>query len=98
MGQPVVRLLPIVPIALRVRTGVAILSYADDLVFGITAGYHDARELEQLAGGIDRGMAHLVALSQDSVALFTKDRRKGASRALSNGAQQRRASAPTARA
>jgi hypothetical protein len=43
-------------------------------------------------------MAHLVALSQDSVVLFTKDRRKGASRALSNGAQQRRASAPTARA
>jgi WS/DGAT/MGAT family acyltransferase len=98
MGKKVDSLLPIPPTALQLSTGVAVLSYGDELVFGITAGYDDARELEQLAGGIDRGMAHLVALSQDSVLLFTKDRRKGSSRALSSGAQRRRAPAPTARA
>jgi hypothetical protein len=96
MGKKVDSLLPIPPTALQLSTGVAVLSYGDELVFGITAGYADARELEQLAGGIDRGMAHLVALSQDSVLLFTKDRRKGSSRALSSGARRRRAPAPTA--
>jgi diacylglycerol O-acyltransferase / wax synthase len=98
MGKKVDSLLPIPPTALQLSTGVAVLSYGDELVFGITAGYDDARELELLAGGIDRGMAHLVALSQDSVLLFTKDRRKGSSRALSSGARRRRAPAPTARA
>jgi diacylglycerol O-acyltransferase len=98
MGKKVDSLLPIPPTALQLSTGVAVLSYGDELVFGITAGYDDAPELEQLAAGIDRGIAHLVALSQDSVLLFTKDRRKGSSRAVSNGAQRRRASAPTARA
>jgi diacylglycerol O-acyltransferase / wax synthase len=97
MGKKVDSLLPIPPTALQLSTGVAVLSYGDELVFGITAGYDAARELEQLAGGIDRGMARLVALSQDSVLLFTKDRRNRSSRALSNGAQRRRASEPTAR-
>jgi diacylglycerol O-acyltransferase len=98
MGKKVESLLPIPPTALQLSTGVAVLSYGDELVFGITAGYDAARELEQLAGGIDRGMARLVALSQDSVLLFTKGRGKRSSRALSKGAQRRRASAPTARA
>ena len=82
MGKKVDSLLPIPPTALQLSTGVAVLSYGDELVFGITAGYDDAPELEQLAAGIDRGIAHLVALSHDSVLLFTKDRRKRPSRAL----------------
>jgi diacylglycerol O-acyltransferase len=98
MGNKVDSLLPIPPTALHLSTGVAVLSYGDELVFGITAGYEAARELEQLADGIERGMARLAALSQDSVLLFTKDRRKRPSRALANGAQRRRSSAPTARA
>ena len=56
------------------------LSYGDELVFGITADYDAAPEVEQLAAGIERGMARLVALSHDSVLLFTKDRRKRPSR------------------
>jgi hypothetical protein len=98
MGNKVDSLLPIPPTALQLSTGVAVLSYGDELVFGITAGYDHARELEQLAGGIERGMAHLVALAQESVLLFTKDRRNRSSRALSNGALRRRASASTTRA
>ena len=87
MGKKVDSLLPIPPTALQLSTGVAVLSYGDELVFGITAGYDDAPELEQLAAGIDRGIAHLVALSQDSVLLFTKDRRKGSPRAPAHGAR-----------
>ena len=90
MGKKVDSLLPIPPTALQLSTGVAVLSYGDELVFGITAGYDYGRELEQLASGIDRGMAHLVALSQDSVLLFTKDRRKGSSRAPAHGARHPR--------
>jgi diacylglycerol O-acyltransferase / wax synthase len=62
MGQPVLRLLPIVPIALRVRTGVAILSYADELVFGITADYDAASDVNELAEGITRAAARLASL------------------------------------
>jgi diacylglycerol O-acyltransferase len=72
MDRKVVRLLPIPPIALRLRTGIAVLSYADDLVFGITADYDAAPDVEELAKGIEIGVARLEALSQDSVLLFAK--------------------------
>ena len=84
------------PTALQLSTGVAVLSYGDELVFGITADYNAAPEMERLAAGIELGMARLVALSQDSVLLFTKDRRKRSSRA--SGGAQRRAFSPPARA
>jgi hypothetical protein len=87
-------LLPIPPTASQLSSGVAVLSYGDELVFGITADYDAAPELEQLAAGIERGMERLVALSQDSVLLFTKDRRKRPSHALPNGAHRGGPSAP----
>ncbi len=63
MGREVVRLLPIPPIALQLRTGIAIVSYADDLVFGITADYDAAPDVDELARGIEQGVARLLALS-----------------------------------
>ncbi|HZE17858.1 MAG TPA: WS/DGAT domain-containing protein, partial [Mycobacterium sp.] len=72
MGRKVERLLPIPPIALRLRTGVAVLSYADDLVFGITAEYDAAPDVDKLADGIETAVARLEALSQGSVLLFAK--------------------------
>jgi diacylglycerol O-acyltransferase / wax synthase len=72
MGRKVARLLPIPPIALRLRTGVAVLSYADDLVFGITADYDAGADIDQLADGIKIAVARLDMLSQDSVLLFAK--------------------------
>jgi diacylglycerol O-acyltransferase / wax synthase len=72
MGRKVASLLPIPPIALRLRTGVAVLSYADDLVFGITADYDAGADVEQLAKGIEMAVARLEMLSQDSVLLFAK--------------------------
>jgi diacylglycerol O-acyltransferase / wax synthase len=70
MGRRVARLLPIPPIALRLRTGVAVLSYANDLVFGITADYDAAADVDELAKGIATAVARLEMLSQDSVLLF----------------------------
>ncbi len=95
MGRRLERMLPIPPTALALSTGVAVLSYGDELVFGITAGYDAAPDIRQLASGIELGMARLVALSQDSVLLFSKDhRRKRSSRAFPNQAQRGRPSAP----
>jgi WS/DGAT/MGAT family acyltransferase len=72
MGGNVARLLPIPPIALQLRTGVAVLSYADDLVFGITADYDAGADIDELADGIKIAVARLDMLSQDSVLLFAK--------------------------
>lgn len=77
MGRRLERLLPIPPTALALSTGVAVLNYGDELVFGLTADYEAAPDIRRLAAGIELGMARLVALSQDSVLLFGKDRRRG---------------------
>ncbi len=76
MGQTMERLLPIPPTAARLSTGVAVLSYGDDVVFGITAAYDAAADVQELAAGIELGMARMVALSGDSVLLFGKDHRR----------------------
>lgn len=94
MGQRLDQLLPIPPTALQLSTGVAVLSYGDELVFGITAADDAAVEMEQLAAGIELGMARLEALSQDSVLLFSTDRRKRSSRASASGAGRRSSSPP----
>ncbi|MGZ4563769.1 MAG: WS/DGAT/MGAT family O-acyltransferase [Mycobacterium sp.] len=64
MGRRVLELLPVPPIALQVRTGVAMLSYADAFVFGITADYDTAPDIDALAAGIEKGMARLVAAAR----------------------------------
>ena len=66
MGKEVIRLLPIPPLALQLRTGIAILSYADHLVFGIIADYDTAPDVDELAQGIDRTISHLVTASKGS--------------------------------
>jgi diacylglycerol O-acyltransferase len=65
MGRDVLRLLPIPPIALHLRTGIAILSYGDNLVFGVTADYDAVPDVDELADGIERAVARLVALSEE---------------------------------
>jgi diacylglycerol O-acyltransferase len=72
MGGTVSRLLPIPPIALQLRTGVAVLSYADDLVFGITADYDAGADIDELADGIKIAVARLDMLSQDTILLFDR--------------------------
>jgi diacylglycerol O-acyltransferase / wax synthase len=70
MGSKVASLLPIPPIAMRLRTGVAVLSYADELVFGITADYNSGADVNELANGIEKAVTRLEMLSEDSVLLF----------------------------
>ncbi len=61
LGREVQEMLPYVPIADRVRIGVAMFSYRDTLTFGITADYDTTPDIQVLADGITASMAELVA-------------------------------------
>ena len=63
MGREVIRLLPVPPLALQLRTGIAIMSYADHLVFGIIGDYDAAPDVDELANGIERAVVRLSAIS-----------------------------------
>lgn len=63
MGREVVRLLPVPPLALQLRTGIAMLSYADHLAFGIIGDYDAAPDVNELADGIERAVNRLADLS-----------------------------------
>lgn len=63
MGCDVVRVLPVPPIALQLRTGVAILSYAGELFIGVLADF-DFAAVDELARGVEAAVARLVARSK----------------------------------
>lgn len=64
MGQRVLSVFPVPPIAMQLRTGVAMLSYAEDLFFGVLADYEAVADIDALARGIEQAVAHLVAISK----------------------------------
>jgi diacylglycerol O-acyltransferase / wax synthase len=64
MGREVLEVLPVPPIALQLRTGIAMVSYADSFVFGITGDHDTAPDVDQLAAGIEHAVARLVAISR----------------------------------
>lgn len=61
MGRRVLEIWPIPPIGVQLRTGIAMVSYADNFVFGITGDYDGAPDVHVLAAGIEDGVAQLVA-------------------------------------
>ncbi|TNC19340.1 wax ester/triacylglycerol synthase family O-acyltransferase [Amycolatopsis alkalitolerans] len=60
LGREIVALHPYVPIALRLRTGVAILTYQDKLSFGITTDADSAPKTRLLAETIEHELAALA--------------------------------------
>lgn len=62
-GREVRSLMPVPPIGLHLRTGIAILSYADELVFGVIGDVDSPVGPAELARGIEAGVAHLVAIA-----------------------------------
>lgn len=64
LGRRVVELFPVPPLAMHLRTGVAMLSYADELFFGILADYEVAADVDELARGIEAAIARLVSISK----------------------------------
>jgi WS/DGAT/MGAT family acyltransferase len=80
MGRQVLEILPIPPIALQLRTGIAMLSYADTFIFGITADYETAPDVEALAAGIENGVAQLVKASRTGSRKQARAQRNSATR------------------
>ena len=64
LGREAVELLPYVPIADRVRIGIAIFSYRDALTFGITGDHASTPDLDVLADGITESLSELVEASR----------------------------------
>jgi diacylglycerol O-acyltransferase len=64
LGREVEEMHPFVPIADRVRVGMAMYSYRDTLTFGITGDYDTVPDIEVLAHGITRAMDELVAAAR----------------------------------
>ena len=63
LGRKMTRLLPFVPIAARVRVGVAILSYCNELAFGVTGDYDTVADLDVLPAAISADLDTLLAVA-----------------------------------
>jgi diacylglycerol O-acyltransferase / wax synthase len=60
MGRRLVEIIPYVPIATTVRTGISIFSYCGNVTFGITGDFAANPDLEVLAHGIEQGITELL--------------------------------------
>ncbi len=67
MGRRLVEIIPYVPIATTVRTGVSIFTYCGDVTFGITGDYDTNPDLEVLARGIEDGVSELLEAAQQRI-------------------------------
>ena len=63
MGRRALEIIPYVPIATTLRTGVSIFTYDGHVTFGITGDFADNPDLEVLARGIEDALAELLKAS-----------------------------------
>jgi WS/DGAT/MGAT family acyltransferase len=68
LGRKLLEIIPYVPIATSLRTGVSIFSYCDNVTFGLTGDYATTPDLDVLARGIKNGVSELLARAQESKA------------------------------
>ena len=64
MGRRLVEIIPYVPIATTLRTGIAIFSYRGTVTFGITGDFAANPDLEVLARGIESGLSELLTAAR----------------------------------
>jgi len=60
MGRRALEIIPYVPIATTLRTGVSIFTYDGNVTFGITGDFAANPDLEVLARGIEDALADLL--------------------------------------
>ena len=60
LGRRLMEIIPYVPIATSLRTGVSIFTYCGQMTFGITADYATNPDVDILARGIEAGIAELA--------------------------------------
>lgn len=63
MGRDIVRLLPIPAVGLGLRTGVAMVSYAETLTIGVTSDQDALPDIGDLAHSVEQTVAGLLAIS-----------------------------------
>ena len=79
LGRPVREILPYVPIAERMRIGVAVLTYAGQAAFGITADFASIPEADDFAAAVVNEVARLrSAATPRTVAVPKPARRRAA--------------------
>ena len=60
LGRRLLEIIPYVPIATTLRTGICIFSYCDSVTFGITGDYASTPDIQALATGIEEGVTELL--------------------------------------
>jgi diacylglycerol O-acyltransferase len=60
LGRRLLEIIPYVPIATTLRTGVSIFTYCGNITFGITGDFDSSPDLNILAYGIEDGVAELL--------------------------------------
>jgi WS/DGAT/MGAT family acyltransferase len=68
LGRRIVEILPYVPIAVRIRTGIAVLSYTDRVAIGITADRASTSDVDVLAEAVHEAFAELLTASRRDAA------------------------------
>jgi len=66
-GHRIVEIIPYVPIATTVRTGISIFTYCGDVTFGITGDYATNPDLEVLSRGIEDGVSELLEAARHRI-------------------------------
>ncbi len=61
LGRKVLELLPYVPIAVRLRLGVAVMTYCDEAVFGVTADFAAMPDARLVTDAIEHTVAELAS-------------------------------------
>jgi diacylglycerol O-acyltransferase / wax synthase len=67
LGRRLIEIIPYVPIATTLRTGISIFTYCGNVTFGITGDYGTTPDLEVLAHGIEDGISELLAAAQHGI-------------------------------
>jgi WS/DGAT/MGAT family acyltransferase len=60
LGRRLVEIIPYVPIATTLRTGISIFTYCGNVTFGITGDYDTTPDIEVLARGIEDSVSELL--------------------------------------
>jgi diacylglycerol O-acyltransferase len=65
MGRRLAEIIPYVPIATTLRTGIAIFTYCGTVTFGITGDFEANPDLDVLARGTESDLSELMAAARD---------------------------------
>jgi WS/DGAT/MGAT family acyltransferase len=90
LGRRLEEIIPYVPIASTVRTGISIFSYDGNVVFGITADYDANPDVDVLARGIEHGVSELLLAAERHAAAAASPKKGSRPARSGNGAKPAR--------